>query len=433
MARLLNLVRMTVSGAPGTGTVTLGAALAGYISFASAGAINGQTYTYAIREGNLREVCHGVYTSSGTTLSRVTLRSTNATPTNPESFTSAAIVAAVAAGEDWNDIIGNTTITGTATVTGNVTAPSATFNTTGGVPILISGPVGTALLRASGGGGLYYVDVGIGDGVASVVNWRSTSSFIVGISYDITNGGYQVNLLGGYFRQTANGDMFHDISFGGSNGAWIWRQGASALERARVDKNGSFAYGVGGDAHASAIHQVDSTTKGALIPRMTTTQRDAIASPAEGLEVGNTTTHSRDFYNGTAWRQIDAEGTFTPTIVSTGGGVPTYSVQTGFYTVIGNRVFFNLRIVITAVNTLAAGTITIGGLPFTSNNTANNTSSVSVHSNNLTAASTALQATISPNSTVIVPSAWSAGTANQLSVANLTATTVFNIAGHYPI
>ena len=54
---------------------------------------------------------------------------------------------------------------------------------------------------------------------------------------------------------------------------------------------------------ASSILQVDSTTKGVLLPRMTTTQRDAIASPANGLVVYNTTTDTIDFFDGTNWAQ----------------------------------------------------------------------------------------------------------------------------------
>jgi hypothetical protein len=42
---------------------------------------------------------------------------------------------------------------------------------------------------------------------------------------------------------------------------------------------------------ASALLDVSSTTKGILPPRMTTTQRDAIASPAAGLIIFNTTTN----------------------------------------------------------------------------------------------------------------------------------------------
>lgn len=53
--------------------------------------------------------------------------------------------------------------------------------------------------------------------------------------------------------------------------------------------------------NVSATLQIDSTTKGLLLPRMSTTQRDAIATPAEGLMVYNLTTHKLNFYNGSAW------------------------------------------------------------------------------------------------------------------------------------
>jgi len=52
---------------------------------------------------------------------------------------------------------------------------------------------------------------------------------------------------------------------------------------------------------ASAKFQIDSTTQGALLPRMTTTERDAIASPATGLSIFNTTTAQPEYYSGTAW------------------------------------------------------------------------------------------------------------------------------------
>jgi len=53
--------------------------------------------------------------------------------------------------------------------------------------------------------------------------------------------------------------------------------------------------------NASAKLQIESTTQGFLPPRMTTTQRDAIATPATGLQVYNTTTNTNDLYNGSAW------------------------------------------------------------------------------------------------------------------------------------
>lgn len=99
MANLLNLARMTVASAPGTASpVTLGAVVAGFLTFAQAGAVNARLYRYAIREGNNREICSGIYTASGTTLTRVTLASTNGG--SPCDFTAAAIVSSVVAAED---------------------------------------------------------------------------------------------------------------------------------------------------------------------------------------------------------------------------------------------------------------------------------------------------------------------------------------------
>jgi hypothetical protein len=51
----------------------------------------------------------------------------------------------------------------------------------------------------------------------------------------------------------------------------------------------------------SAQLDVSSTTKGFLPPRMTTTQRNAISSPATGLTIYNTTSNSFEVYNGTNW------------------------------------------------------------------------------------------------------------------------------------
>ena len=54
---------------------------------------------------------------------------------------------------------------------------------------------------------------------------------------------------------------------------------------------------------SSAILDIRSTTKGFLPPRMTTTQRDAISSPAAGLIIYNTTTNKLNVYT-TTWEAI---------------------------------------------------------------------------------------------------------------------------------
>jgi hypothetical protein len=56
-------------------------------------------------------------------------------------------------------------------------------------------------------------------------------------------------------------------------------------------------------ADASAVMDITSTTKGLLIPRMTTTQRDAIGTPATGLQLYNTTNNTNDTYDGVGWKQ----------------------------------------------------------------------------------------------------------------------------------
>ena len=62
--------------------------------------------------------------------------------------------------------------------------------------------------------------------------------------------------------------------------------------------------GVNTTPNASAILDVQSTTKGVRMPNMTTTQKNAIASPAAGLMVFDTTLAKLAVYSGTAWQTI---------------------------------------------------------------------------------------------------------------------------------
>lgn len=59
---------------------------------------------------------------------------------------------------------------------------------------------------------------------------------------------------------------------------------------------------------ASAVLDITSTTKGLLIPRMTTAERTVIASPAKGLMVFDNNTNTYWFYNGTLWVEMNASG-----------------------------------------------------------------------------------------------------------------------------
>lgn len=87
----------------------------------------------------------------------------------------------------------------------------------------------------------------------------------------------------------------------------------------------TFAQGVsinptGNDPDTSAMLDVSSTSKGLLLPRLTTVQRDAISLPATGLLVYNTTTSTFDYYNGTAWFSLS-----TASVSSTVPIIRTYT------------------------------------------------------------------------------------------------------------
>jgi len=88
-----NRVKMTVSGTPGTGTITLGSASSGYQSLATAYAGNA-TVDALFVDGTAWEVARAcTYTNSGTTLTRGTLEASSTG--SAISLTSAAIVSII--------------------------------------------------------------------------------------------------------------------------------------------------------------------------------------------------------------------------------------------------------------------------------------------------------------------------------------------------
>jgi hypothetical protein len=121
----------------------------------------------------------------------------------------------------------------------------------------------------------------------------NTSGFSVGS----TNG--LLNIWGG----SVSGVVF-DVTNGTLNGStgtdFLFRQGG--LTSMLINSSQQVGIGSGlSSVNASAQLQVDSTIKGFLPPRMTTVQKLAIATPAAGLMVYDTTLNQMSYYNGTLW------------------------------------------------------------------------------------------------------------------------------------
>ncbi len=133
-----------------------------------------------------------------------------------------------------------------------------------------------------------------------------------------------------------------------------WNGSQWVVNNSNIHNNGS-GVGIGTAApDASAKVDISSSTQGFLPPRMTTLQRNAIASPALGLVIFNTTTNCLNFFVGNAWNEACgsllntgllntfncAGATITGTLTSgtaangvstaisyTGGNAGTYSAQ----------------------------------------------------------------------------------------------------------
>jgi hypothetical protein len=144
----------------------------------------------------------------------------------------------------------------------------------------------------------------LNNGTTGTINLYSNTpkiNFFSGGGYSIGRNGTSVELISagniafyiganqGYGLDATNGHLFRSAI-----------SGSAVL--ARLDTGGSLSIGKGSTAAvASSILELSSTTKGFLPPRMTNAQMVAIATPAAGLVVYDTTNNKLNVYDGTNW------------------------------------------------------------------------------------------------------------------------------------
>jgi hypothetical protein len=123
------------------------------------------------------------------------------------------------------------------------------------------------------------------------VKTSTATQILVGAGAGFTYG-IGRELTFGYLRFYGNQTTAVGYIFTGVDGEWM-----------RINGSGNVGIGTPSPS-ASAILDAQSTTKGVRMPNMTTTQKNAISSPAAGLMVFDTTLAKLCVYSGSAWQTI---------------------------------------------------------------------------------------------------------------------------------
>jgi hypothetical protein len=230
--------------------------------------------------------------------------------------------------------------------------------------------------------------------VGLAINGRSSDS-VAGAFWFANNGSTQYGTI------TASATEYRISAIPAAAVQTFYTNGS---ERMRIDSSGRLLVGLTSANTSGANFQVSS---GVTFPATQSASSDA---------------NTLDDYE---------EGTWTPTVKGTAtAGTGTYGAQNGFYTKIGNRVFFQCYVQWSNL-TGAAGFLALGGLPFTSNAASGSYAALSTWNSNIAlTANNVLLAYVNPNASDITLVQYPVGGGSDTSIAIDTAGSIM-VAGHY--
>ncbi len=272
-----------------TNITTLGTVATGTWSATAIGATKGGTGQTTYATGDL------LYASAANTLSKLVAG------TNGHVLTLAAGVPTWAApsGGGWS-LTGNA---GTSDV-----YPFTNFIGTTDNRSVIFKRNNTFIFSASASG--IIVGISTADNKYIEVDGSTTGNLATGYSY-IGYGGYQTYTTNNYGFVHFNGSSKYMAIGVGTDGVTRIATGSSSGTATAIYINQAYGgngnVGIGASAITSAKLSLTSTTSGFLPPVMTTTQRDAISSPASGLMIYDSTVNKVSVYNGSVWKYLQYE------------------------------------------------------------------------------------------------------------------------------
>jgi hypothetical protein len=133
---------------------------------------------------------------------------------------------------------------------------------------------------------------------------KYTSGLSLGVAVDLNNAGVLLPYAGGGIYWTNGGGTATAGITATTGDMSFWALKSTAKTQFQLGSGGFYVV----DLSINTLLSVDTTSVVANVPvklpSYTTTQRDALASPAAGWTIFNSTTGKLNFYDGSAWRAV---------------------------------------------------------------------------------------------------------------------------------